>query len=108
MSVGRRPCPCSRWTSPAFARAVGLRPLYRPSAFALAMPSRAALTKAEASKTIKVEHPADQAAHGGARGGAPSAAAAGSTSMVTGTVSGTGPPDRRLPGPAAPVFDEAA
>ncbi len=40
ISVGDLPCSCCRITSADFARAVGLRPRYFPSARAFSMPSR--------------------------------------------------------------------
>src|SRR6476661_7236867 len=40
MSTARTPFAARAFTSPALANAVGLRPTYRPSLFAFAMPSR--------------------------------------------------------------------
>ena len=40
IAVGRTPRALSAWISAAFARAVGARPLYFPSVFALTIPSR--------------------------------------------------------------------
>ena len=56
MSLGLIPDASIASTSPAFAMAVRARPLYLPSAFALAMPSRclSSMTSRSKSESVKI------------------------------------------------------